>query len=313
MANIKFTNFARSKLTVGISTGATTITITGASGALFPALTAGQYFYATIENAALTREIVKVTARTGDTLTVTRAQDNTTALAWNAGDTFALRFNAAAIADVLDLAIIPDDVVTTAKIVDLAVTTAKLADDAVTTAKIAAGAVGILETTGLAASGTNTDITSLSGVTAMTRAAGVAITGTNTNDNAPAGVIGEFIESDIPNGSAVALVTSVSKTVTSIPLTAGDWDVSATIASTVMNTTTEFTGTVSLTTNTLSSTKQARIRVGTAGNLIGVFSGAIQTQRISLAAPASVYLVAQAVFASGSNSAYGTISARRVR
>lgn len=101
MANIKFTNFARSKLTVGISAGATTITITGASGALFPALTAGQYFYATLESAALAREIVKVTARTGDSLTVTRAQDNTTALTWNAGDTLALRFNAAAIADTL--------------------------------------------------------------------------------------------------------------------------------------------------------------------------------------------------------------------
>jgi hypothetical protein len=101
MANIKFTNFARSKLTVGISTGATTITITGASGALFPALTAGEYFYATIENAALVREIVKVTARTVDTLTVARAQDGTTAAAWNAGDTFALRFNAAAITDVM--------------------------------------------------------------------------------------------------------------------------------------------------------------------------------------------------------------------
>lgn len=104
MANVKFTNFARSKLTVGITSGATTIVVTGASGALFPALTAGQYFYATIENALLQREIVKVTARAGDAFTVVRAQDNTTALAWNAGDTIALRFSAAAISDVLDSA-----------------------------------------------------------------------------------------------------------------------------------------------------------------------------------------------------------------
>ena len=136
MANIKFTNFARSKLTVGISAGATTITITGASGALFPALTAGQYFYATIENAALAREIVKVTARTGDSLTVTRAQDNTTALAWNAGDTIALRFNAAAITDVIDSSDVPDGGVTTVKLADGAVTTVKLADGAVTAAKL---------------------------------------------------------------------------------------------------------------------------------------------------------------------------------
>jgi len=99
MANIKFTNFARAKLTVGIGTGTTSFTITGGSGVLFPALTAGQYFYATLENAALAHEIVKVTARATDTLTVVRAQDGTTALAWNAGDTIALRFTAAAIAD----------------------------------------------------------------------------------------------------------------------------------------------------------------------------------------------------------------------
>jgi len=102
MANIKFTNFARSKLTVGIGAGTTSFTITGGSGVLFPALTAGQYFYATLENAALVHEIVKVTARATDTLTVVRAQDGTTALAWNAGDTLALRFTAAAIADVLN-------------------------------------------------------------------------------------------------------------------------------------------------------------------------------------------------------------------
>jgi hypothetical protein len=99
MADIKFTNFARSKLTVGIASGATTIAITGASGALFPALTGAEYFYATIENALLQREIVKVTARTGDSLTVVRGQDDTTAAAWNAGDTIALRFTAAAIAE----------------------------------------------------------------------------------------------------------------------------------------------------------------------------------------------------------------------
>ena len=99
MANIKFTNFARSKLAVGVGTGDTTMSITGATGALFPALTAGQYFYATLENATLDREIVKVTARAADTFTVARAQDNTTARAWVAGDIVSLRFNALAITE----------------------------------------------------------------------------------------------------------------------------------------------------------------------------------------------------------------------
>lgn len=97
MANIKFTNFARTALAVGVGSGDVTMSVTGGTGALFPALTAGQYFYAVLENATLDREIVKVTARSTDTLTVTRGQDNTTARAWVAGDIVSLRLNAAAI------------------------------------------------------------------------------------------------------------------------------------------------------------------------------------------------------------------------
>ena len=97
MANIKFTNFARTALAVGVGSGDVTMSVTGGTGALFPALTAGQYFYAVLENAALDREIVKVTARATDAFTVTRGQDGTTARAWVAGDIVSLRLNAAAI------------------------------------------------------------------------------------------------------------------------------------------------------------------------------------------------------------------------
>lgn len=97
MANIKFTNFARSTLSVGAASGATSLTLAAGTGVRFPALSAGQYFYLTLENSTLVREIVKVTARATDTLTVVRAQDNTTAQTWNAGDVAALRLNALAI------------------------------------------------------------------------------------------------------------------------------------------------------------------------------------------------------------------------
>lgn len=102
MANIKFTNFAHSLLAVGIGPGDITISVAGGHGARFPALGAGEYFYATLEDASNNREIVKVTARATDVLTVVRAQDNTSALSWNAGDTIALRLNAAAITDFID-------------------------------------------------------------------------------------------------------------------------------------------------------------------------------------------------------------------
>jgi hypothetical protein len=105
MADIKFTNFARATLAIGAASGATSLTLASGKGALFPALTAGQYFYLTLENVALTREIVKVTARSTDSLTVVRAQDGTTAVGWNAGDVAALRWNAATIADTLATAV----------------------------------------------------------------------------------------------------------------------------------------------------------------------------------------------------------------
>lgn len=97
---IKFANYAFSTLAVGCDSAATSLSVPAGHGARFPALAAGEYFYATLENAALNREIVKVTARIDDTLTVVRAQDNTTARSWNAGDSLSLRVNAAAFADV---------------------------------------------------------------------------------------------------------------------------------------------------------------------------------------------------------------------
>lgn len=102
MNDILFTNFAFSQLSVGINASATTIVVELGHGARFPAPTAGDYFYVTLENASLAREIVKVTARTSDTLTVVRAQDGTTALSWLAGDTVALRLNAAALSTVVN-------------------------------------------------------------------------------------------------------------------------------------------------------------------------------------------------------------------
>jgi hypothetical protein len=99
MATIKFTNFARTTLAIGAASGATSLTLASGTGSRFPTLGVDEYFYMTLENASLVREIVKVTARAGDLLTIVRAQDNTTAQTWNAGDVASLRFNAAAISD----------------------------------------------------------------------------------------------------------------------------------------------------------------------------------------------------------------------
>lgn len=96
---VKFTNNATSTILNSISNVATTITLESGEGALFPSLSSGEYFYGTLADGNDNLEIVKVTARTSDTLTVVRGQDNTTARAYTAGDRFELRPVAAALSD----------------------------------------------------------------------------------------------------------------------------------------------------------------------------------------------------------------------
>lgn len=98
---IKFTNNASATLGASIGTGDTTITLTAGQGALFPSLGGSDYFYSTLTDSSNNLEIVKVTARSVDTLTVVRAQDGTTAKAYLAGDKLELRPVAASLEDIV--------------------------------------------------------------------------------------------------------------------------------------------------------------------------------------------------------------------
>lgn len=68
------------------------ITVASGTGALFPNPDVGQYFMATMwgqgNPSQVPNEIVMVTARTGDGMTVVRAQEGSTALSWSVGDNF---------------------------------------------------------------------------------------------------------------------------------------------------------------------------------------------------------------------------------
>jgi hypothetical protein len=92
---IKFTNNATATLAASISTSSTSLTVTTSQGALFPTLGAGDYFYATLTDSSNNLEIVKITARSGDTLTAVRAQEGTTARIYAAADKLELRLTAA--------------------------------------------------------------------------------------------------------------------------------------------------------------------------------------------------------------------------
>ena len=85
-----FANNAYSSLAANASNVTTTLTLATDTGARFPSPTGGNYFLLTLvgldSNANESSwEIVKVTARSTDTLTVVRAQESTTAVAWNTG------------------------------------------------------------------------------------------------------------------------------------------------------------------------------------------------------------------------------------
>lgn len=92
----KYTNNAGTTLSVGIASGDLTCNVAAGTGSLFPTLTAGDIFYATLTDAATKslREIVQVTARSTDAMTIVRAQQGTAARAYLAGDTFELLFTA---------------------------------------------------------------------------------------------------------------------------------------------------------------------------------------------------------------------------
>ncbi|MGM7792101.1 hypothetical protein ACS78Q_04675 [Yersinia enterocolitica] len=82
-------NNASTVLSAGISASATTLTVNTGTGGLFPSPVSGtSFFKLTLVDAATgtLTEIVHVTARTGDIMTIVRGQEGTTNRLWSAND-----------------------------------------------------------------------------------------------------------------------------------------------------------------------------------------------------------------------------------
>lgn len=141
--------------------------------------------------------------------------------------------------------------------------------------------------------------------------------GTNTNDSATAGNIGEVITASLASGSAISLTTAVTANITSISLTAGDWDVHGVVVLASAATTS-----TTLTASAISTTSATIPTLGSEGFFIqavtpttgpATWSLPTGTVRLSLSGTTTVYLVGQMNFTVSTATAYGTISARRVR
>lgn len=139
-----------------------------------------------------------------------------------------------------------------------------------------------------------------------------ALPGTTTNDNAPAGDVGEYIanhatNNTLPNGSYIDL--------TSISLTAGDWDVSVICKYDPLDTTT-VAATIGVSTTSGNSGTGlvegvSKVTLGTDTFAVGV---SLPSVRFSLALTTTIYLKLFSSSTGGTGAgATGGLTARRAR
>ena len=160
--------------------------------------------------------------------------------------------------------------------------------------------------------------TTLSTGNVIFSASGKGIQGTTTNDNADAGIVGEYVSSSVGN-TTVTLTTGVTANLTSISLTAGDWDVQGNVGfdtATTANLTYWYAG-VTKTSATLEGGyfQATNMNAPTGGAVFGASAFSLPTPvaRISLSATTTVYLITNVGFTVAAVKAGGMIKARRVR
>ena len=136
---------------------------------------------------------------------------------------------------------------------------------------------------------------------------------------ATAGNIGELISSTVVTGSAVALTTNIAANMTSIPLTAGEWDISCNVI--FLDTGTTLTsylasalGTTSakLNNNPGQYTSATYATAGVANTLLTNIGTWVGPWHVSLSGTTTHFCVAQAGFTVSTMSAFGLMRATRV-
>lgn len=129
---------------------------------------------------------------------------------------------------------------------------------------------------------------------------------------------GEFVSSFVLEGSAVSFTSGAAQNITSITLSAGDWDVEGTAATSpaVGTTTTGTTFAISLTSASLevpSSSGWSEARTTSTTSAGGRVVLPLSRRRVNVTTTTTVYLVGGASFSGGTLGGYGAITARRVR
>jgi hypothetical protein len=149
--------------------------------------------------------------------------------------------------------------------------------------------------------------------------AGVDILATNTNDAAASGYVGEEVNSTISTYTNYT-TTATYQNITSISLTAGDWDISAFITySSNSSTITAASNAIFVISTTTASASGATegLNIGyiPQAALLGTskFTDTVAPYRVSISGTTVYYLNSQATFTVGNPQFVGSIRARRVR
>lgn len=153
--------------------------------------------------------------------------------------------------------------------------------------------------------------TTLQATSTITPSSTGGIVGTTTNDSANAGSVGEYITA---SATSVAITTGVVTNITSISLTAGDWDVSGVVqfspaAGTVVGSEDISISTTSATTGGLGT----RTFIGATKAIGQADIVPTPVVRISVASTTTVYLVGAVAYSTSTLTVSGLIRARRIR
>lgn len=140
------------------------------------------------------------------------------------------------------------------------------------------------------------------------------IPGVTDASSAAAGIVGEYMSSAVAFGSAVSLTSTVGNNVTSLSLTAGDWDVEGNVNFSLSGATvTDHSAGINTTTGTVPSDGTGLSSgLQTVAQTV-VNSLTVPRKRINVSSTTTVYLVGKATFSAGTVSIYGSITARRMR
>ena len=126
---------------------------------------------------------------------------------------------------------------------------------------------------------------------------------------------GNVVQSDIPIGSAISVTSGVPKTITSVSLTAGDWDCRGQGVTNAAGSTTtngyEFG--LSTTNNVFGAGETGGNNgiVSMSGTIINTFAP-VGTYRFNLGSTTTVYLIGQVNFAVSTMAVYGSIQCRQM-